>query len=303
MELSDQNRKLVAFHNPAIRHLAWLCGAPQLTQSSMTFQPSSYLPEDYLDILLQWDRNPDLGPTILKEPPKRRLGFYFEQLYEALLTDLLGWKILLKNAQIQSGGKTLGELDFVVLNTTDDRIEHHEIAIKYYLGVTESDGKNWWYGPNARDRLDLKTHSLLEHQSQRTREPETQALLQKHHIDAQLTARVFMPGYLFYPNTPAIAAPSSAPRDHLRGRWVYASATPYEDTSCWVQLLKPHWIGPWTQSQRPLESESAKALALIEQDNIPRLFAKLAYDEALQQWCEVERIFVVPGSWPNASPG
>ncbi|KAA1171127.1 DUF1853 family protein [Marinobacter salinexigens] len=299
MELSDKNRNLMAFHTPVIRHLAWLCDAPQLINSELSFRPLDYLPANYRETLLDWDQNPQHAPASLLEPPPRRLGFYFEHLYNVLLTDLLGWKVLLKNIQIQAAGKTLGELDFVVHNTSDDRIEHHEIAIKYYLGVSERDMPPLWYGPNARDRLDLKSDRLLHHQSQRTREPQTRALLQSHRIDSPLTARVFMPGYLFYPLNPVLSSPSGCPENHLRGRWTYASDTKEIDTSHWVQLLKPHWIGPWLQQHLPLSDAADNALGKIEQDQIPRLFAQLAFSERFHQWCEVERYFIVPSCWPD----
>ena len=41
-----------------------------------------------------------------------------------------------------------------------------EIAIKYYLGVPEQAGRTLWYGPSAKDRLDLKADRMLNLQSQ-----------------------------------------------------------------------------------------------------------------------------------------
>lgn len=127
------------------------------------------------------------------------MGFYFERLYRVLLQDLLGWDILLQNQQIQSNGRTIGELDFVVHNGSEDRIEHHEIAIKFYLGVNQPAGPTLWYGPNAKDRLDLKTAGMLHKQSQRTHLPEARTLLANAGITGPVTPRIFMPGYLFYP--------------------------------------------------------------------------------------------------------
>lgn len=298
MDASTPTKKILSFSCPAVRHLAWLCMAPQLISSSSLFEPGRYLPPDYLDTLQAWDRNPESAPRLLREPPQRRLGFYFERLYEVLLSDLLGWDILLKNAQIQSNGRTLGELDFIVQNPIDDRIEHHEIAIKYYLGVPRGSHEALWYGPNARDRLDLKSDRLINHQSRRTHQPETLQLLKRHGITGPITARVFMPGYLFYPLNEPISAPGSAPSNHLYGWWAYASEVTKADTANWVLLQKPHWVGPWHQSEAPQPQESTQALTMIDHDQIPRLFAELAYDRASDTWCEQRRLFIVPGSWP-----
>ena len=99
-----------AFRTPAVRHLAWLCGAPQLITSAVEFDPGNYLPADVSDRLAAWDRRPDSGPDVLTAPPARRLGHYFERLYETMLRDLLGWEILLKNQPVRRNGITLGEL-------------------------------------------------------------------------------------------------------------------------------------------------------------------------------------------------
>ncbi|MBW4936088.1 DUF1853 family protein [Marinobacter sp. F4206] len=299
MDVRNPNNTLLEFRHPAVRHLAWLCSAPQLIDAPFTFEPARYLRADYMENLRAWDRTPEAAPALLGQPPQRRLGFYFERLYQVLLSDLLGWNILLKNAQIQSNGHTLGELDFIVHNTTDDRIEHHEVAIKYYLGVPGSDGEALWYGPNAKDRLDIKSDRLINHQSQRTHQPETLELLSSHGITGPLTARIFMPGYLFYPLCRDVAPPAMTPPNHLRGWWAYAHELTQTDTSTWVQLRKPHWVGPWYQPEAPAAEESTQALARINEDRIPRLFSELRHEPSAETWLERRRIFVVPSSWPK----
>ncbi|MDX1817898.1 MAG: DUF1853 family protein [Marinobacter sp.] len=300
MSENTDTRLLLPFRHPSVRHLAWTCTAPQLLHCNQSFEPACYLPTTYLQTLLEWDREPARIPKALTEAPPRRLGFYFERLYESLLTDLLGWDVLLKNQQIQTGGRTLGELDFVVFNRTDDRIEHHEIAIKFYLGVPGDNEPDRWYGPNARDRLDLKTDRLLNQQTQLTRRPETHHLLEQRGITAPLVSQVFMPGYLFYPDdgTTEISVPSTTPADHLHGTWHYASQIRRADIARCVPLRKPHWIGPWSQTTEPDPADSEAALALILQRNIPQLFAELERDSASGVWTEQRRFFLVPDSWP-----
>lgn len=53
---------LFQFHTPAVRHLAWLCHAPQLIQHTSIFEPARYLPDNYLVILQEWDKTPSAGP-------------------------------------------------------------------------------------------------------------------------------------------------------------------------------------------------------------------------------------------------
>ncbi|MGO1693180.1 MAG: DUF1853 family protein [Marinobacter sp.] len=287
-----------SYQTPAIRHLAWLCQAPQLMRSPITFEPIQNLPSNYPDILKAWDQDTSVAPPLLSEPPQRRLGFYFERLYQVMLEDLLGWPILLKNQQIQSSGRTIGELDFVVHNRADDRIEHHEIAIKFYLGVPEQHGPTQWYGPNARDRLDLKTTSLVEQQSRRTWLPETLTTLSESGITGPLTPRIFMPGYLFYPDDGHALAPDYVPEEHLHGRWMYVHDAKALNTSRWAVLNKPHWIGNWFQSEAPDAAHTREALERVESRSIPQLFAIMRKDPQAGSWREADRVFVVPETWP-----
>lgn len=276
----------------------------------MEFDPGNYLPEDVGARLMAWDREPHRGPAILTEQPAKRLGHYFERLYECLIRDLIGWEILLKNQPIRSNGITLGELDFIVRNPADGGVEHHEIAVKFYLGHLDvGESLPRWYGPNARDRLDLKTDRLKSHQSQLTKHAETRHLLTSHGIETPVRPRIFMPGYLFYPSTHSLPEPKDVPPDHLRGHWLSineldesanrAGVSP-QSTQHWIPLNKPHWLGTWHQQHAPDPQETEKALDVIRSVHIPRLFAVLTPCTESRGWRETDRVFVVPGHWPSA---
>jgi len=293
---------LFRFHTPAVRHLAWLCHAPQLIQHTSVFEPARYLPANYLAILQSWDKNPSAGPEVLCATPHHRLGYYVESLYACLITNLLGWTILAKNLPVRAGGTTLGELDFLIHNPHTDAVEHHEIAIKFYLGfpgnVDQSPG---WYGPNPRDRLDIKTARMLGLQSQRALLPETLQVLAQHGIKAPAISRVFMPGYLFYPHKPSseLTAPISGPDHHLRGQWMTLHNIRQTDTRMWVHLNKPDWLGPWVQPHAPDIIPLTQAFSDIQDTQTPRLFAIVQRDHNTGLWKEVDRVFVVPAHWPQ----
>jgi len=181
-------------------------------------------------------------------------------------------------------------------------LEHHEIAIKYYLGVNHSTGITKWYGPNAKDRLDLKTDRILSHQSTMAQRPETQALLAGLGISEPITPRVFMPGYLFYPDT-NVQVPDDVPSGHLRGRWCYASTLANANLTGWIPLKKPHWIGPWRLPEQPGATAARHAVDFVETRGVPALFAHMAWQPGLGCWVEQERCFVVPPGWPMGCPG
>lgn len=291
---------LTQFRVPAVRHLAWMCHAPQLLDSDLSFYPSDHFAGDALATLRHWDAHPETGPAVLTDVPKSRLGLYFEELYECLLTNLLGYEVLARNLQIRGAERTLGELDFVVRNPLTHHVEHHEVAIKFYLGVYQQEsGATVWHGPNAIDRLDLKTRSLLEQQSQRTLLAETAAALHALGIAQPVATRIFMPGYLFYPFDQELSVPPQVPADHERGHWLYLAQARRRDTRDWIHLQKPHWLGPWVQTEAPDALATATTLDAIEATGTPRLFALVRVDSTTNLWKETERFFIVPTHWPN----
>lgn len=307
MRPNADTETLARFESPAVRHLAWLCQAPQLLPTNIGFSPMRWLPGDYIERLQHWDTHPGTMPDRLQEPAERRLGHYFERLYEVLLVDLLGWEVLLKNQPVRRQGITLGELDFIVRNTADDVIEHHEIAVKFYLGYPGNQGgPTLWYGPNASDRLDLKTRHLIEHQSLMAQRPEARAMFESLGVESPTRQCIFMPGYLFYPNDPSLPGPRDVPDNHLRGHWIYLdtqdqiSKTPSGliDSERWVPLNKPHWLGPWHQPAEPDPVATETALDRVRSAGVPRLFAELAQSELDGMWHERSRWFVMPRGWP-----
>ncbi|MDP4546811.1 DUF1853 family protein [Marinobacter sp. MDS2] len=300
MNTTSEPLSLHRFKTPAVRHLAWLCEAPQLVASPISFRPFEFLPPNYLATLIHWDRHPKDAPARFLAPMEKRLGHYFERLYEVMLSDLMGWEVVLKNQQIRTEKQTLGELDFLLRNPVSGEFEHHEIAIKYYLGVPAAEGPTLWYGPNARDRLDLKSHHMLSHQSQMAQRPETQNVLAKLGIHDPVKPRIFMPGYLFYPNDEFAELPTTVPDDHLTGKWRYAANLNTEKTRHWVRLNKPHWIGPWNQHGQPDADAARATIQWVEAEGIPALFAEMAWQAELSCWVETDRWFVVPSSWPQS---
>lgn len=288
------------FKTLALRHIAWMLTAPQLVNIVQRFDPAIHVSEDVLDTLRHWDDHPETLPPALIQPVPRRLGLYFEQLYAVVMSDLLGWELLARNLPIRSGGQTLGELDFLLRNPHNGAVEHHEIAVKFYLGHRDpGQGDTMWYGPDCRDRLDIKTRRLLEHQSRLTERPETLEVLESLDIHPPITPRIFMPGYLFYPVDTDLDSPPGAAMDHLRGHWAHIEDALSMDTRHWVALEKPHWLGPWVQVEAPDPDQSDHVLRHIQARHSPRLFAELEPKRDEHKWVEKTRYFVVPGPWPE----
>lgn len=292
---------------PVLRHLAWLAQAARLYTGQAAFDPAAYLQHDGLLTLQMWEQHPDMAPTILWQSPPRRLGAYFETLYAVLLQHLLGWRIEARNLQVIVEGHTLGELDFLVTNPLTGKLEHHEIAVKFYLGFETPDAVHW-VGPNSRDTLARKEKALRERQSRLTDRPETVALLAQLGYESVEQSRIFMPGYLFQPVGRTLPVPSGVEYMPDASHWCHRSCfTPEEGE--WVQLEKPDWLGPFyhpgsAHSQGDVVILSAReATEYARTLERPGLLARLAPVGREGGRQEVERIFIVPDAWPGPSYG
>ncbi|WP_165495646.1 DUF1853 family protein [Marinobacter halodurans] len=286
----------------AVRHLAWLCHAPQLSDNDLHFDLAGYLPEDLPQRLARLDAQPRPLETLLAAHPSPRLGFYFERLYQFLLTELLGWRILLMNEPVRENGRTVGELDFIVENPRERRIEHHEVAVKFYLGYTQADGSCYWFGPNAKDRLDRKVRRLTHHQCRLTRHPAARRILAQQGIGESPLPRLFMPGYLFYPAGTSMASPAGVPPRHERGDWCRVETLDPASTASWHCLMKPHWLGRYQSPTPPDQANTRAVLDAIRAGGAPRLFASMAPRPDGRGWEEAARTFVVPAHWPEEAP-
>ncbi|MEX0605300.1 MAG: DUF1853 family protein [Marinobacter sp.] len=291
------------WQTPAVRHLAWLCEAPSLVACGPAFSIADHLPEDVLKRLLTLDQHPEPLLAHLENGSSRRLGHYFESLYHYALASILEWPVVLRNTPIRnSAGRTLGELDFVVCNPLTGQLEHIEVAVKFYLGFVDR-GETMWFGPNAHDRLDLKTRRMMDHQCRMTERAETKALLGSRELDSPITPAMALPGNLFYPMSgPQASAPCWANADHERGYWLRHSDLASIDTDHWIPLRKPHWLGPCQTSTAPEPALVKETLAAVIETNRPRLFAKLEARADGQGYEETERYFVVPEIWPTPPP-
>ncbi|MET4000657.1 DUF1853 family protein [Marinobacterium sp. MBR-109] len=283
----------------SLRHMHWLCRAPSLLRHERVFDLTAALPQDYRQRIDRLAQCPDLLQQ-LNTAAELRLGLYFEQLYACLMTRVLGWELLGHNLQVREQGHTLGELDFLLRNPVSGEVEHHEIAVKFYLAAGADDP--YWYGPNSRDRLDLKTERLLGHQVKMAEQPATRTMLAEQGLPQPARSRLLMPGYLFYPaGQSALPLPPNVSENHLRGDWLRASQVSELRLETSVQLNKPDWLGPWHQTCRPDGALALEQAARIAAGGPPKLFAQLGQDGNSGVWRETKRFFLVPDGWPYTS--
>ena len=159
------------FNNQSVRDLAWAVSSPPLISNSSHYcaWPESEWYRQIFEETLPWLKTLDADPAELDEllasQKDRRLGKYFETLWYFWLSHHQHYDVVENNVQIIIDGETLGEIDFIVFDKTTKKTIHWELAVKFYLGAGNTREMCNWYGPNLRDRLDIKVEHLISRQS------------------------------------------------------------------------------------------------------------------------------------------
>ncbi|MEO1856472.1 MAG: DUF1853 family protein [Rubritalea sp.] len=223
----------------------------------------------------------------------QKLGHLYEDALFSLLEAGTRFKCVAKNYQIITPEKrTIGELDFILLDTLKQQYIHLELAVKFYL-IQHSEGSFYYPGPDARDNYQRKVTRLNDHQLTLSNRPEAAEFLAKLTGGGPLEVKHLVHGIFFDHITakqkpiPECASPQSRRRS-----WLYCS-----------ELLQHH---PEIETARVLP----KQLWLCEIDAI--IFDTLVVIPASelielgQKRCTMfvihvgdEPKFLVPNNWPS----
>ena len=113
------------------------------------------------------DQHPEELIKFVQQLKSTRLGLRFEMLVWFWLLDdaFHPYRLLGHSLQKIEGAKTLGELDFLLLNSDTGQIEHWEVALKYYLAEADFSLPHW-YGLNRTDTLIRKMKHFTQKQFQ-----------------------------------------------------------------------------------------------------------------------------------------
>ncbi|PZR45100.1 MAG: DUF1853 domain-containing protein [Ectopseudomonas oleovorans] len=300
---------LLGLRTPAVRDLAWALLSPALLANTTPgqrhpLQASCWMqqPQQLADWLAQQDK--DAGPlhAWLTAKPLRRLGLYYERLWQYALHAAPDIDVVAANLPIRQNGQTLGELDLLL---RDDEGEHHlELAVKFYLGTGGGDAADW-LGPGSQDRLDLKLGHLTQHQLPLSARREARATLEELQLGDTRSA-FWLGGYLFYPWPGDCSSPRGAAPEHCQGRWLrqrdwdtFAATKP---DARWQPLPRLAWLAPAlikTGEAWPADTFQ-QWLKLLRPDAQAQLLVRLEEDHA-GDWREIERIFLVNDQWPAQS--
>ena len=254
------NNHLTEFKNQSVRDLAWAISSPPLISSlsSSCIWPESnwYLKifEETLSWLYSVDSDSSELEELLVNQKDRRLGKYFETLWFYWLSHNPRYEVIENNLQIIIDGETLGEIDFIIFDKTTKQMVHWELAVKFYLGVGDTREMSNWYGPNLRDRLDIKVQHLLHRQSQISQNQRVMQWLKQQGINIDQCV-VILKGRLYYPWSSAVAwdqdgpligarSPPQCASDHLFSWWLKPSQfdQEFDDKQRFLPLINKGWL-------------------------------------------------------------
>lgn len=260
-------------------------------------------------VLQQWLHGNDHKTALLRliEARKpRRLGIYFEVLWQYILEHHPDYELVTRNLPIASNKRTLGEMDFIYFCKNRQRYIHLETAVKFYLGLPAENGENqmvWsnWLGPGCIDRLDIKLDKMLNKQTRLSTTPDGLATLKQKGIDNALQ-EICLKGYFFYPYNTDCQPPEQSHERHSRGFWLTESqipTLPYEAN--WHIMKKEEWLSSVTlAAEQPLFNRQQLKESVTNCLAIHKFPLMLAYmQETKDGYKEEIRFFITPDNWPQ----
>jgi len=283
-----------------VRDLAWALSSPPLLQRSdphLRWLENRWFKQicgQYGDVLAQLDKDPRPLQEIVDARKDRRLGNYFETLWRFWLNTNQRYRLLFANLPLHCASRTLGEFDFLVQDIETGKTLHWEIAVKFYLGVADTSQPVNWLGPAQRDRLDIKTDRLLNHQGRLSHHPEAVQLFEQLGIQVDETWLI-LKGRLFYPACINANMPHGAYPNHLRGFWLDRRSLSSLQASLWLPLARHQWLAPLAQIDPAVCLDNR---ALIEKWQNTPLHYPVCIARIIKG-VEVGRGFIVTDNWSS----
>lgn len=257
--------------------LAWAIGS-----ASPTELPGFLDWCDHSHWFEQWLQNATDTQQRLLLQRTGRLGKYFEALWLAYWDAHPDWNIRLSHYPVYENGRTIGELDVVLEQQSQQRLLHIELAVKFFLLIPggQREQRYHWVGPGLQDSLGRKYQHMMHHQLPLGRHSQVTSALGRP-VDR---SEGLLKGRFFQPYSEAL--PTRAPQ------WLSIAEARKEGTNVQVQpLARQEWLAgvsnrPWWPLQPWLD--------VIGNDFRPHQVWWQTHPDHPPAWR-----FVVPDQWPE----
>jgi len=254
--------------------LHWLTHAPDLLAPAANLPLASWPPTALreIDCWLQHQGTEGNTPEALTGDfgaHYRRLGLYAEALLRTALQHADSIELLAHHTPIHitvspascTARQTIGELDYIWRDRSNNQVWHWELAVKYYLYVPQASriqDADRFVGLQQRDTLARKTAKLRDQQLPLSATPQVTRQLGLP-VDA---AAAYVKGWLFYPlqgerwNDYVLAEPASRAMLnplHPKGWWLTQAdfakrlarqTSASTGTLRWRILSRMQWLAP-----------------------------------------------------------
>ena len=228
-----------------------------------------------------------------------RLGKYVEDLFITYLRNHKDIDELNHNLQVSENSNTIGEIDY--LFQYQDQCYHWELAYKFYL-LHEHQSQLAYYGPQGKDRLDLKVNKLSQHQLPLVQHPQLKPLIDQY--EKPIQSQIYMKGWIFYhmlrptipPNFPKLNP------QHQKGWWLFQKEFhnfSFDPSFSFLNSEKSRWLSLGSAIKRIQETlcfhdyESFVKQHFYDQS---RALMTIIFNS---DQVEISRGFIVPDHWPE----
>ena len=296
-------------NDPKVRLLHWCINSPELAHAKAVLPLKQEASSKLNNWLISLDQKPAKLHQFLKGSTTKRLGIYFEKLWQFYLEHGPQWQLLGHNLQIIEQKKTLGELDILAHNQLSGYY-HIELAVKFYLQYPGQSGQECqhWIGPQTRDQLDIKLKTLNKRQFPILHHDQTQELLSSFNIDQTIQQRLVLKGYLFHQFQHAYLLPIDVNHQCNIGQWLHQKniSALTQDHDTWAFIEKQQWLGPLVLPKVKDDHVtmcSAMANQFVQDhfsakpNNHALMLIKL--NEKPDTYEEQTRYLIVSDAWPN----
>lgn len=242
------------------------------------------------EILWQWFKSVELiqYPANMEQ---LRLGKYAEELMQFYFQNNLDYSSKGFNIQLIDEKLTVGEIDFLLHDSSSNELIHLEMAIKFFLKV-KVDDKTQWIGPSTKDNLSKKQNKLINHQLKLT--TSFDYLLPEQYQNKKYTPKLFLKGaeFIHYKEYKIGGNPMQ------NAWWVHKEELNRFIQSDFLYQFIPNrkdWIFPFNKRLDRLDPSQV----LEQLDDYLLLQNEILIARFTKEHTPVDRGFVVRSNWPN----